>query len=51
MNRLLSRIKAFILKDGSNETETKELAVLLRLLCVFYVLFFDKTKGNEEQER
>lgn len=40
VNRLLSRIKAFILKDVSNETETKELAVLLRLLCVFYVLFY-----------
>ncbi|MBQ7972634.1 MAG: GGDEF domain-containing protein [Lachnospiraceae bacterium] len=39
MNRFFTRFKALILKDVSNENETKDLAVLLRVLCIVFTAF------------
>ncbi len=40
MHSLLSAIKGFLTKDVKNEMETKDLAVLLRILSILYSVFF-----------
>lgn len=40
MNRLYRKLRAFILKDVSNEKETRDLAVLLRVLSLLYILYY-----------
>lgn len=34
------KIKSFLLKDVNDEQETKELAILLRFLCILYILYY-----------
>lgn len=40
MKRLFNKLRVLITKDVSNETETKELAVLLRVLSLVYIIYF-----------
>lgn len=40
MHTIYYRFKSFLTKDVDNEQETKELALLIRLLCILYVLYF-----------
>lgn len=36
----LRKIKSFLLKDVNDEQETKELAILLRILCILFVIYY-----------
>ncbi len=40
MKELFRKTKSFLLKDVTNEQETKELAILLRFLCISYMVYY-----------
>lgn len=40
MNRFIRKLYRIIVKDVSNETETKDLAVLLRVLSLVYIVYY-----------
>lgn len=40
LGTLYNKLKTFLLKDVSNEQETKELALLLRFLCILYIIYY-----------
>lgn len=40
LKEYLRKLKSFLFKDVNDEQETKELAILLRILCILFILYY-----------